>query len=609
MAKKKTSQQPFTAIADIPDFRDRPYEPALVQLKPSIPPPDMPYVLDQGTEGACTGFGLAAVINHLNALRGSPVRVSARMLYEMAKKFDAWPGEEYSGSSCRGAIKGWYSMGVCREETWPYEANDADRHLSVARAKDARANTIGAYYRVRPNIVDMHVALNEVGAVYASAHVHGGWRQRAVKNGVIKQQKKRIGGHAFAIVGYDATGFFVQNSWGPAWGNNGIAHWSYEDWLDNVRDAWVLRLALPTPQLWGRDHGADGGDAARTELFSKGPRRDRIAGHFLHVDDGDFKDSGQYWSTLADVQETAAHLAESKKYDHLLLYAHGGLNSTKASATRIAALKDVFKANRIYPFHFMYDTGLMEEIKDVLIGKRSDTEDMVGGFADWWDRRFENLTRRPGRALWREMKFGAAASFAKTTTPGSRTMAAFLDAMRAPGATPKKIHMVGHSTGGILLAHLLQAMTRQGVETRVSSVNLLAPAATLDLFDTCYAPLLKAPARKFGIDRMGVYNLDEGLEEDDNVAKVYRKSLLYLVSNAFEEKQGEKILGMMKFAKAIPAHARLTFIESHGKKRGRRTHATSHGGFDNDPATLNDLLESVLGTKATREFTKKDLDY
>ena len=29
-------------------------------------------------------------------------------------------------------------------------------------------------------------------------------------------------------------------------------------------------------------------------------------------------------------------------------------------------MKETFKDNRIYPLHFMYDTGLIEEIKDVI---------------------------------------------------------------------------------------------------------------------------------------------------------------------------------------------------------------------------------------------------
>ena len=247
---RSTDGYVLNAAPDIPDIRDRMYEPALVRLKSSLNAPSKLQILNQGQEGACTGFGLAAVINLLNTQRDQPLRVSPRMLYEMARRFDEWPGEEYSGSSCRGAIRGWHNMGVCEESLWPYLVGD-DSPLTVEQAKDARSNTIGAYYRLRKEIVDFHAALNEAGVLFVSADVHAGWQGNAPQNGVIPHLPGRIGGHAFAIVGYNDKGFWVQNSWGPGWGKNGVALWVYEDWLANIRDAWVVRLALPTPQIFG----------------------------------------------------------------------------------------------------------------------------------------------------------------------------------------------------------------------------------------------------------------------------------------------------------------------------------------------------------------------
>lgn len=101
----------LNAIEDAPDFRDYPYDPALVRLRDAIEPPAGLRIFDQGSEGACTGFGLAAVINLQLAERGEERTVSPRMLYEMAKKFDEWGSGEYAGSSCRGAVKGWHGIG------------------------------------------------------------------------------------------------------------------------------------------------------------------------------------------------------------------------------------------------------------------------------------------------------------------------------------------------------------------------------------------------------------------------------------------------------------------------------------------------------------------
>ena len=174
-AKAGGAVRVLNARKDPPDIRDRYYEPALIQLKPEMDNREGAVVLDQGQEGACTGFGLAAVINRLHAAGSEKTFIaSPRMLYEMAKKHDEWPGEDYAGSSCRGAIRGWKNMGVCEEEDWPYRTDDPGE-LTVERARAARATTLGAYYRLRPEINDYHAALNETGALYVSAMVHPGW--------------------------------------------------------------------------------------------------------------------------------------------------------------------------------------------------------------------------------------------------------------------------------------------------------------------------------------------------------------------------------------------------------------------------------------------------
>jgi pimeloyl-ACP methyl ester carboxylesterase len=609
---KKKATRKFDALPDVPDYRDRWYQPTLAPLRHALAPPVEAYVLNQGMEGACTGFGLAAVVNLLHERQGRDVKVSPRMLYEMAKRHDEWRGEHYEGSSCRGAIKGWYHMGVCSEELWPYDAAKAG-DLTIARAKDARAHTIGAYYRIRKNIVDMHAALNEAGAVYASANVHSGWMS-PTRDGLIPYRNTKEGGHAFAIVGYNADGFLVQNSWGPRWGKKGIAVWTYEDWIDNVSDAWVVQLALSTPKLYSR-RNAPAGASMGQEMATSGkePRRDEIAGHFVHIDDGRFHESGKFWSNLADVKQTAELVAKSNDYQHLLIYAHGGLNSVKDSATRIAAMRDTFKANGIYPFHFMYDTGLLEELKDVIIGKRSAAEERAGGFSDWTDRFIERAARRPGRALWREMKTDAALAFANRSRPGTQALAAFLGAFAGPKAVPKKIHLVGHSTGGILHAHLIEALAAQKTKLRFASVNLLAPATTVDLFNRAFLPALRSGT--FGIDAMHVYNLNDDVELDDNVAAVYRKSLLYLVSRSFEENvdPAEALLGMQLYSKELAKshRGRLFFHYSNGRTGSRaRTASTSHGGFDNDPVTMNSVLKTVLGeSRVAHPFTKESLQY
>ena len=210
----------YNVRADTLDFRDLMYEATLIEVPTRMPLADyrkarVP-VLNQGQEGACTGFGLATVAHFLLRMRHvtrDPEPISPRMFYQMAKRYDEWSGEDYDGSSARGAMKGWHKHGVCSARLWPYDPKNPKGTLSEQRARDAARRPLGAYYRVRHHdIVAMHAALAEVGVLYATASVHAGWNAVG-SDGVIPWEDEVLGGHAFAIVAYDERGFWMQNSW------------------------------------------------------------------------------------------------------------------------------------------------------------------------------------------------------------------------------------------------------------------------------------------------------------------------------------------------------------------------------------------------------------
>ncbi|MGB5581108.1 MAG: C1 family peptidase [Woeseia sp.] len=599
----------LSAVADVPDFRDWEFTPSLRSLRKSIDRPARLHIFNQGSENSCTGFALAAAVNLLRRRARRSGVVSPRMLYEMAKRHDEWRGFGDDGSSCRGAIKGWYNMGVCLDKTWPY-VEGKPGVLTVKAAKEARGNTLGAYYRLGTRISDFHTALNEAGIIFCSADVHGGWDRPGKQKPVIPLRDDVDGGHAFCIVGYNTKGFWVQNSWGRSWGDNGTALWLYEDWQQNLYDAWVFGLALPTPQIWHLPREG-GSDAGRTKgLFRKTPTRAEIAGHFVHIDDGQFHDSGRYWSTADDIQQTADLLTDSKKYDHLLLYAHGGLNSISDSARRIAAMKETFKANRIYPLHFMYDTGLLEELGDIVSNHYRELANRAGGLPDWMDRLIERASQKAGRALWREMKRGAQTPFLPDGA-GTAVLKMLLAALNGR-KHPLKIHLAGHSTGAILHAYLLERLLDLDATCRVSSASLLAPAATVDLFRSHYRPLLKQKGPTAGIDKLDIYCLNDELEQADSVAGLYRKSILYLVKRAYEEDPlPASLLGLaddnQRLARGL---SNLQIHISAGKTPGATvTRSQSHSGFDNDVPTMNNVLRRITGHKPVHPFDAKSLKY
>jgi hypothetical protein len=538
------------------------------------------------------------------------------MLYEMAQKHDEWPGEDYEGSSCRGAIRGWSNMGVCSEEDWAYEVGDPGE-LTVPKAIAARENPIGAYYRLRPDIVDYHAALNEVDAIYVSARVHSGWfnpkADKSHRLAVIQPTSEFSGGHAFAIVGYNSTGFIVQNSWGAKWGTDGFAIWRYVDWEATVSDGWVFRLGIATPTIFGKERRV-GSPTEEAELFNRGPKRREIAGHFAHFDDGKFAPHGNYWTTAQDIQNTANRIKESREqYKHLLIYAHGGLNSTQASARRIAALKEGFKRNGVYPFHIMYDTGLVEELKDVVLRAFTGAESRAENMFDWVkekitesiDKLIEDAVRKPVTPLWEEMKRDAHGPFDLATAGTPDGLEAIKIMAKTLKGTGIKFHLAGHSTGGILIGHLLNALDALKINDLISSCTLFAPACTIGFYENHYEPRLQPKHKGTRLPVLDIYNLTGKLELDDNVARAYNKSLLYLVSNALERSKNVGLLGMQVHSKHLKDMPNLNFVYSTGRGKGSRS--TSHGGFDNDVTTMNSLLQRVLSRAPKEPFREVEM--
>jgi len=631
---------------DTLDFRDRMYEPTLVEVPPvrllahyqavAVP------VLDQQQEGACTGFGLATVANYLLRMREvetSVGSVSPRMLYEMAKRYDEWPGERYEGSSARGAMKGWHKHGVASQTAWPYVAGVPDRLLTDTRARDAAQRPLGSYFRVNhKDLVALHSAISEVGVLYATSIVHVGWEAPDAE-GVIPLRAQALGGHAFAIVGYDRRGLWIQNSWGSLWGRGGCALITYDDWLRNGTDVWVARLGAPV-ELRGAAATATSRSAAagQFETFAYADVRP----HVISLgNDGRLSDEGTYGTSLEDVKHIVhtdiPRITQGWQKKRVLLYAHGGLVSANSAIQRVAEYREALSAAEVYPLAFVWHSDYWTTLTNILAeavrsrrpeGLLDDTKDFM---LDRLDDALEPLARAlTGKAEWDEMKENALGATVDAGG-GARAVVEELEALRAtPGFEDLEIHVVGHSAGSILLAPLVQWLTADGpissgpmtgasgLKRMVTTCTLWAPACTIELFDATYGPALTPAGSARRLGRFSVFALTDDAEQDDHCANIYHKSLLYLVSNAFEQRpripvlrpDGEAILGMEKFVtgngglKGLVKAGLVEWVAAPnaqpvGSEAASR--AQHHGDFDDDQATVRATLARILGRPSTAD--------
>lgn len=669
MPAVELNKRQFDARPDRVDFRDRYYRARLVSLEPEHPHPALVeaylekycadgMILDQGQEGACTGFGLAACVNYLHWERWQrggcqgprPAGVSTRMLYHMARLYDEWPGEDYDGSSCRGAMKGWHHHGVCEESLWPYGKRFTEP--KEGWRQDAVLRPLGAYYRInKDSIVDMQAAIQEVHAIFASGSVHEGWwvKQSDTLLVIDMSDAEETGGHAFAMVGYNADGFIIQNSWGPRWGYRGFAILTYADWVTNGMDAWAAVMGAPvvvrgTATALNHAPLQQQTTARGTTVRLAGGRQsytyrkpevapwssDTAYEHSLVLGN-----DGTPLQRLIAVENAAANVVDvaltrprawlaTQDKKKLVIYAHGGLNDEEKSVERIRIMAPYFKANGIYPLFITWRTGFGESLRAILedqakqfgidleaLRARGMFDDVKEAVLEAKDRAFEAVAEKIlAKAVWTQMKQNAAAAI--TAGGGLRQLAGHLETLRTEFGKDLEIHLLGHSAGAILLGHLCNRLVSRRID--LASLGLYAPACTMAFAADFLGKALSG--RRLSRSRVYFELLSDRRERDDTVGP-YGKSLLYLVSRALEDVHKTPLLGLAAAwnpqdpdgivnvrRRSDVAAWRKVWADGpkpreHDDTRvddGRGPIPIAHGSFDNDVAVVGHSIELIRGS-------------
>ena len=614
-----------SVVPDRLDLRDRLYMPP-VAVVPGLaldPMTNIP-VLDQGQTNACTGFALASVVYHLQATakrKQMDFCVSPFMLYSMARRYDEFPGDADAdtGSSLRGAMKGWYKHGVCSDRLWTSEKMPTGQVTKSADDwwLDAVQRPLGAYYRVDTrSVTDMHVALNEIGILYASGVCHSGWDEGFSntshnKGGywMIPNQKAgpSDGGHAFSIVGYNQDGFIIHNSWGTGWGTKGRAVLPYEDWLDNAMDCWVAQLGVVTElHLEIARSTTLRLEAGKVQLASEASLRKREISPFIidMANNGRLSNTGDFRTQESDITalvtyhlgmaRTAWGLGKKDPVD-IAIYAHGGLTSENDAGETAAKWIPALYEHKIFPIFLMWETDLWSTLKgrleDVLEGQPRPTGGLFDVVKDWWNERLEKLLAAPGTAIWSEMKQNADAISNTAESGGMKLYKACQQSPYFADLSKVRLHLVGHSAGSILHSHVVDRLGGQG--WKFESVNFMAPAVRVDVFEKTVVPAIKNGK----VRRFNQFHLSDDMEQKDPTCKPilgYSRSLLYLVSQSLEKGETTPILGMEKYFNSTIASKKLKNVHTWAAP-GRESKSTTHGGFDDDQVTMASVIALMKG--------------
>ena len=296
----------------------------------------------------------------------------------------------------------------------------------------------------------------------------------------------------------------------------------------------------------------------------------------------------------------------------LVFWAHGGIVSERDGLAIARTQVPWWLENGAYPVHFVWETGFVETLKQ-LLGWRAGRDlirrlDLPGD----GDRPNQLQSGPLGWGLWSAVKESAADASGPHGGAALRRCAARPVLCREPGSDHGARR--GHSAGAIFHSHFIPAARQQGVPS-FSTLQLLAPALRVDGFRTQLLPMVDTD-----INKITVYTMNMQAENDDNCFQVYRKSLLYLVSQIFEPEDDAPILGLEQSIRGDPelmvafgltpgTQGRVEVVWSPtdpGAPPDCRSSATSHGGFDNDADTMNSVVRRVVRRPDIVEYPERD---
>ena len=183
--------------------------------------PNLPAIRSQGSRGTCAAFASSCLKEWQEKTdSGYTGYMSPEFIYFYRSN------KPNDGMYSRDVMSILLNNGCCSEGELPYDSSNAagPTEIPTTVVESAKNYRIKEYARVL-TIEDLKTSLYQNGPCYIAFPVYNYssefWKQGSGDN--------YIGGHAVAVVGYDANGFIIRNSWGTNFGDKGYCNYKYED--------------------------------------------------------------------------------------------------------------------------------------------------------------------------------------------------------------------------------------------------------------------------------------------------------------------------------------------------------------------------------------------
>ncbi len=162
--------------------------------------------------------------------------------------------EGCEGAYIQKAMEFMADKGVVPFSAFPYDDQDCSREPSSSLINQAAQNKMHGFTRLTEsddvngiNVRAVKEHLAKDAPVVIGMMVGGSFMQDMMGKELWApsdedRSQMGFGGHAMCVIGYDdrRQAFQLMNSWGPGWGNNGIAWVRYADFKEFVREAYGI---------------------------------------------------------------------------------------------------------------------------------------------------------------------------------------------------------------------------------------------------------------------------------------------------------------------------------------------------------------------------------
>jgi C1A family cysteine protease len=210
---------------------------------------------NQGRQGSCVAWSSAYAAQTI-LMSASKGESPDQLAFSPSYMYNQIGLDDCQGSYIIRAMNLMQQKGGVPFNSFPYDETNCSRNPDASLDGMAAANRIHGFNRLTEssdpggiNIRAVKEHLASGAPVVIGMMVGGSFMQEMLGQQVWQPTQSDynqmgFGGHAMCVIGYDdrlAGGAFqIMNSWGPEWGENGIAWVRYADFKEFVREAYGL---------------------------------------------------------------------------------------------------------------------------------------------------------------------------------------------------------------------------------------------------------------------------------------------------------------------------------------------------------------------------------